>query len=411
MKHLTFLLTSLGLLAASVSCGKIGGDDAKTNPYKPLELSSKSVEILQKGHSFSLEFIDRVDSSTGRNYVISPLSMQFLLGMILNGANGATADEICTVLGYGRGEREAVNEFCYSLLSQLPQMDNKTDLGIANALFADKSLPVLYSYKTAVGKYYRPEIANLDFSDSRNSLNTINRWCSDNTKGMIANVLDELSPNVSLYLFNALYFKGIWSEKFDKSATAGEIFTYESGRKDRLAMMKQNEEHTYNENDVFQAVSLAYGNSAFSMTVLLPRQGYGTSDIIASLKESGWDAFRSGLHSREVDLWLPKFEISYKLEADKLLSEMGMPSAFDGTKADFSALSENPLFLQFVNQNAVIKVDEEGTEAAAVTDAGFGEMAPPPIPSATFHADHPFLYLITERGTGAILFAGKFCGE
>ena len=90
---------------------------------------------------------------------------------------------------------------------------------------------------------------------------------------------------------------------------------------------------------------------------------------------------------------------------------MGMPSAFDGTKADFSALSENPLFLQFVNQNAVIKVDEEGTEAAAVTDAGFGEMAPPPIPSATFHADHPFLYLITERETGAILFAGKFCGE
>ena len=411
MKHLTFLMASLGLLAASVSCGKIGGDDAKTNPYKPLELSSKSAEILQKGHSFSLEFLDRVDSSVRTNYVVSPLSMQFLLGMVLNGANGETADEICTVLGYGRGEKEAVNDYCYSLLSQLPQMDKKTNLGIANALFADKSLPVLSSYKTAVSKYYRPEIANLDFSDRRNSLNTINRWCSDNTGGMIDNMLDDFASNVSLYLFNALYFKGIWSDKFDKSATAGEIFTYESGRKDRIPMMKQNEEHTYTENEVFQAVSLAYGNSAFSMTVLLPKQGYGTSDVISFLKEIGWDEFRYSLHSSEVDLWLPKFEISYKLEAAKLLSEMGMPLAFEGGKADFSALSERPLFLQFVNQHAVIRVDEEGTEAAAITEGGFGEMAPPPIPSATFHADHPFLYLISERGTGAILFAGKFCGQ
>ena len=410
MKHLTFLMASLGLLAASVSCGKIGGDDAKTNPYKPLELSSKSAEILQKGHSFSLDFLDRVDSSVRTNYVVSPLSMQFLLGMVLNGANGETADEICTVLGYGRGEKEAVNEYCYSMLSQLPVMDKKTDLGIANALFADNSLPVLSSYKTTVSKYYRPEIANLDFSDRRNSLNTINRWCSENTKGMIDNMIDELDPNVSLYLFNALYFKGMWQEKFNKASTASELFTCESGQKTRLAMMKQKQDHPYAENEVFQSVSLSYGNSAYTMTVLLPKPGYGTSDVISFLKEIGWDEFRYSLHSSEVDLWLPRFETAYKFEAKKILSEMGMNLAFE-SGADFSALSENPLFLQFVNQNAVIRVDEEGTEAAAITEGGFGEMAPPPIPSATFHADHPFLYLISERGTGAILFAGKFCGQ
>ena len=142
MKHLSITIATLAIVAF-VSCEKIGGDNDKNNPYKPLELTTKSAEFVQKGNDFSVEFIDRIDAVAKSDYIISPLSMQFLLGMVLDGAQQQTADEICTVLGYGQGEKEAVDQYCLSMLEQLPNMDKKTKLTIANALFADKDMPVL----------------------------------------------------------------------------------------------------------------------------------------------------------------------------------------------------------------------------------------------------------------------------
>jgi len=412
MKHLSFFIAAFCVVAASVSCEKIGGDDEKNNPYKPLDLTTKSAEFVQIGKSFSLEFIDRINASSTKDYIISPLSMQFLLGMVLDGAGGATSDEICGVLGYGQGEKDAVDQYCLSMLQQLPNMDKKTKLNIANALFADKSLPILDSYKSVVSNNYQAEIANLDFSDAANALKTINDWCSKNTNGMIPKVLDKITKEeILLYLFNAMYFKGEWKEKFKKSDTTEETFTNESGTRSKVTMMKQTKDHAYMENDVFKAVSLAYGNTAFSMVVLLPKAGYKISDAIASLKETGWDEVRGPMYTHEVDLWLPKFETTYSIRLNDILTDMGMPLAFDMNKADFSALSKFPLYLDYVQQDAIIKVDEEGTEAAVVSHAGFDEMDAGPSPAVTFHADHPFLYLITEKSTGAILFAGRYSGR
>lgn len=411
MKHLSFLILALGIVAASASCEKIGGDNDKNNPYKPLELTTKSAEFVQKGNSFSIEFIDRINASANKDYIISPLSMQFLLGMVLDGAGGETSNEICSVLGYGQGEKDAVDQYCLSMLQQLPNMDKKTKLNIANALFADKSIPVLDSYKSVVSNYYLAEIANLDFSDGANTLKTINDWCSKNTNGMIPKVLDNVTTDIPLYLFNAMYFKGEWKEKFKKSETTEESFTNESGAKSKATMMKHTKSHEYMENDVFQAVNLAYGNTAFSMVALLPKTGYKISDVIASLKETGWDSVRGSMYTHEVNLWLPKFETTFSIRLNDVLSAMGMPLAFDDKNADFSALSNYPLYLDYVQQDAIIKVDEEGTEAAVVSHAGFGKMDAGPSPAVVFHADHPFLYLITEKSTGAILFAGRYSGK
>lgn len=412
MKHLSFLIAAMGFVAASVSCEKIGGDDEKKNPYRPLDLTTKSAEFVQKGNTFSIEFIDQINTSATKDYIISPLSMQFLLGMVLDGANGETADQICSVLGYGQGEKEAVDQYCLSMLQQLPDMDKKTTLKIANALFADEPFPILDSYKSVVRDYYQAAIANLDFSDIENTLKIINTWCSKSTNGMIPKVLDNIKIDIPLYLFNAIYFKGEWKEKFKKSDTTEETFTNESGAKSKAAMMKHTKGHGYMENDVFQAVSLAYGNTAFSMVALLPKTGYKISDIIASLKETGCDAVRGSMYTHEVDLWLPKFEATSSIRLNDILSAMGMPLAFDNNNADFSALSSYPLvYLDYVQQDAVIKVDEEGTEAAVVSHAGFGKMDTVPDPAVIFHADHPFLYLITENSTGAILFAGRYSGR
>ena len=383
------------------------GDEA--NEYKPLELSTKGSEFVQKGESFTFEFIDRINAESKGDYIMSPLSMQFLLGMILDGAQGHTADEIAAVLGYGAGETAQVNEYCLSMLEQLPKLDRRTGIAIANAIYVDDGWPLNDAYMREVGQYYKAEIANLDFSDNEASLKEINGWCKKHTNGMIEKILDEVRPDMLCYLLNALYFKGQWTDKFDKSRSAEETFTNEAGQKAKLTMMKNHRELLYTENDVFQAVRLPYGNGAYSMIAMLPKDGHSVADITATLKKSSWNDFRYGMREWEVDLWLPRFETKYNILLNDMLSAMGMPTAFDGSSADFSPMSEHALCLSFVQQHAAIKVDEEGTEAAAISSAGI-EKATAIMPGGTavFHADHPFFYVITENSSGVVLFAGRF---
>lgn len=412
MHKLVILAASAALVLTCSACNKIGGDDEQNNPYKSLELSTKSAEFVRMGHSFSFNFIDRINSAADKDYIISPLSMQFLLGMILDGAQGETADEICSVLGYGAGEADAVNEYCLSMLQQLPSMDKKTTLNIANAIFVDDGWPLLDSYKSTVGKYYKAEVSNLDFSNNAASLKAINGWCNKQTNGMIPKVLDEVSTDMLAYLLNAMYFKSHWNKKFEKGATSDETFTDESGAKGKVKMMKRNGGYNYTENDIYKAVRIPYGNGVFSMYAFLPMDGYKLADVVASLKDSDWDITRRDMVSCAVDLWLPRFETKFHINLNDILSEMGMPLSFDKDKADFKAMSDYALCLSFVQQDAVIKVDEEGTEAAVVSSAGMmKDAAAGPGEHVVFHADHPFLYLITESGTGAVLFAGRYSGK
>ena len=359
MQKLIIFAASAALILSATACGKIGGDDEKDNPYKPLELTTKSAEFVQKGNDFSFNFIDRINSETDKDYIISPLSMQFLLGMILDGAQGGTADEICSVLGYGAGEVSAVNEYCLSMLRQLPSMDKKTTLSIANAIFVDDGWPLLDSYKSTVGQYFNAEVSNLDFSDGAASLKAINDWCNKQTSGMIPKVLDEVSADMLAYLLNAMYFKSQWKEKFQKSATSDETFTDESLTKVKVKMMKQNKSYNYTENDIYKAVRMPYGNGVFSMYAFLPMEKYKLADVVACLKKSDWDRVRKEMFTCDVDLWLPKFETKFHIKLNDILSDMGMPLSFDKDKADFKAMSDYALCLSFVRQDAVIKVDEE----------------------------------------------------
>lgn len=402
------------LLVLVSSCGKniTGfGDNKEDNPYKKLELSTKSSEFVQKGNSFVFDFINRVNESTEKDYIISPMSMQFLLGMILNGAQGETSEQICSVLGYGAGETNAVNEFCLSLLEQLPSLDKKTTLSIADAIFVDDGWPLKKQYKADVAKFYKAEVSNLDFADGKGSLDVINGWCSKNTNGMIPKVLDEVTEDMLCYLLNAVYFKSQWTTPFTKSLSSEEKFTNESGSGFKVVMMKQNSELRYGENDIYQLVRIPYGNGAFAMYVFLPTEGNTVADVASSLIKHSGEGFGTGMYSATVDLWLPKFETKFGIKLNDLLSEMGMPASFDGEKADFLAMSDYALCLSFVRQDAAIKVDEEGTEAAAVSSAGMMKNTSVGFDKfATFHADHPFLYLITESSTGAVLFAGRYSG-
>jgi serpin B len=209
---------------------------------------------------------------------------------------------------------------------------------------------------------------------------------------------------------NALYFKGRWTAPFSKENTGKEPFYKENGKKADVDMMKKGTTSlAYRAGNGFRAVSLPYGNETFSMVVLLPDEGKTVADVIAALGALEWTDFLHSMDwSTRVNLWLPKFKTKTKVSLNDILSDMGMARAFT-SDADFKALSDNALRLTSVQQDAIIIVDEEGTEAAAVSVGTVGTTSVPP-PPVDFHVDRPFLYLITESGTGAILFAGRFGG-
>ena len=413
MKYLAYLFAVLAMVLGSVSCSKTltddGGNDEtpESSEKRRLQLSSKSAELVKLTNSFAYDFIDRVNSEAEGSYVVSPLSLQFFLGLLLNGANGSTADEICNVLGYGAGEIDDVNDFCLSMLQQLPNLDEKTKISIANALFVNQKYPVKAGYKSVVEKNYEAKVSNLDFNDIHGSAKIINKWCFDNTNGLIPEIIDTVDPSALVYLLNALYFKGAWMYGFKAKDTSRKTFTKEGGNKIKVQMMKLNEDLQYSENELFQSVSLPFGKGNFQMNLYLPVEGKTVSDVSKALRTEGLSAFQ---RQAKVDLEIPKFETSFEIMLNDLLKAMGIQTAFS-SNADFSLMSEyigdSSLFTK---QVAKIIVNEEGAEAAAVTVGWFLTSALPPL-NVSFHADRPFLYTITETMTGAVLFAGRYSGE
>lgn len=407
MKRIALILAILAIAACDISLETDMG-----NPRKPLELTTKQESYVAVGNSFAFHYLESIEAAATKDYVVSPLSMQFLLGMILDGARGKTADEICATLGFGKDETAEVNEYCRNMLAQLPKLDAMTSLMLANAIFVDDGYKLNDSYMETVRRYYGATASNLDFSDTKASADVINKWCSDNTRGMVPKVLDETSSDILAYLLNALYFKSQWSSRFDVAATVYEKFSLADGSADKVLMMKQYSQFDYSETELFQALTMPYGNGAFEMTVLLPKGKATTAQVASWLRKNSWFDFRLSMYVCSADLWLPRFETAFGMELNDLLSAMGMPTAFVGG-ADFSGMSPAAMCLSFVRQDAAITVDEEGSEAAAVSTAGMqknslpGDAAPPVI----FHANHPFLYLISENSTGAILFAGRYSGK
>ena len=380
---------------------------------QPLELTSDQKAMAAVGNEFSFRFLQHIDGNDEGDWFVSPMSLQFLMGVILNGAQGATAAEIAHTLGFEPSELSNLNDFCRAMLTQLPKLDPATKLTIGNAVFVNQLFPVEKSYKRLVEKVFDAEVQNLDFNNEKATLRTINGWCDKQTNGLIPSILDSVDPAMFAYLLNALYFKGSWMYPFSKSMTEERTFFLESGQEKKVRMMEKERKYDYGEDDLCQRVCLPYGDGSYSMYVLLPKKGHTVAEVVASLDGKKWDDLRTHMYSDDkVNLWLPRFETRYHIRLNDILMEMGMPGSFK-PGADFKAMSPNADFLDFVQQDAVIKVDEEGSEAAAVTSAGMmGATAIPIQPRViNFHADHPFLYLIIERTTGSVLFAGKFTGK
>ena len=346
--------------------------------------------------------------------------------MVNDAATGNTEKELEETLGFHEGGIQAVNDYCKNLIDNLPKADEDVELDIANAIFLNKDYTLKPQFEQDMAFYYDAKAEALDFSSSK-TLGRINDWCKEKTKGMIPSILDKVDPDMVSYLLNAIYFKADWTKKFDPKNTKNEKFANGKGSTE-MPMMQQDVYISYVKNETYSAVRIPYGNSLWSMTVMLPEEGKTTDDIVNHLAENGFsdveDYSNLGdgvFRTYEVDLKLPRFETSSDtkdLEGGliSLLQQMGIRQAFDKEFAEIPNMCNKHVYIEMMRQKAKIKVNEEGSEAAAVTVAGMAELTSAGpiqeevIPKATFHANRPFVYVIREMSSGVILFVGKFSG-
>ena len=346
-------------------------------------------------------------NTTPESRIYSPLSVTYALGMLTNGASGRTREQITRALGFG-GDLKALNGFCRLLLSEAATVDPGTTIDIANAVIANNlKLELNKGFTSSLSRYYDAEVSGMNFATD-NVAGYVNGWCNTKTKGMIPKILDRVDPSYLCVLLNAIYFKGAWEDKFAPYATRPADFTHEDGSTDKVDMMHQRKRFAVGSNGSFQTIRLPYGNGAYRMYILLPNGGHSVADIIAGLTPQSWEAVLNSLSTRQVDLKLPKFETEYTIPLNEVLMSLGIVDAFSPADADFSLMSRQASHIDMVLQKARIKVNEEGTEAAAVTAIGMTTTAVNPSGPWLFHADHPFLYVITEASTGAIFFMGQY---
>ena len=391
---------------------------------QPIQLTAEQKVFANDNNQFTLNFLKTVNEvdQSGKSFIYSPLSITYVLGMVNDAAIGDTEKELEQTLGFHKGGIKAVNDYCKKLIDGLPKADNKVTLDIANAIFLNKDYALKQQFQQDMQDYYDAKAEALDFS-SPQTLEHINGWCNDKTKGMIPKILDEVNPDMVSYLLNAIYFKADWASKFDPKNTKEETFTTKTGST-TLPMMHQNVLISYLKTNTYSAVILPYGNSLWNMTVMLPEEGATIDDLIKQVTQSsvlnnrGWCGTGGNVfQGYEVDLKLPRFETSSdtdELGLVELMKKMGIKQAFDSDFAEIPNMCEDRnLYISMMRQKAKIKVNEEGSEAAAVTVAGVNAttaVSPQEYPKATFHANRPFVYVISEASSGVILFVGKFTG-
>ena len=421
MKKSIYPFVFFGMVALCfIACEKVEEDGFPEDQLierKDFVLTRSELDFIQNNNDFAIELFRRVaENEEGRSIVISPLSVTIDLGMVNNGALGETREEINRVLGYPEGSVEGLNGFCQSMLEQSAGVDPTTTLNIANAAIINKlHVPLKDHFTKAIQSYYDADVFYKEFGkDDVKGL--VNEWCAEKTKGMIPEFLKEQpKPSEYAHFINAVYFKGGWSSKFDKKDTKKEAFTREDGSRSTVKMMWQKGHFEHGGmNGLCQALCLPYGNQAYRMIVLLPLEEKTIEDVKDALNADTWNPLLKGMKKdMEVEIKLPVFETKTPLlPLGKTLYALGMQRAFS-FQADFSAMTDYPIHIDDIGQMARIKVDETGSEAAAVTDiimSGAGpNLGEPPV--IRFYCDRPFLYVITEVSSGAIFFMGQFTGE
>lgn len=402
---INLILPILILLVAWITSSCENSEPVKKDPAK-ITLNYKSEEILEADQAFAFELLGKVNAlSEEDNLMISPLSVSYALGMTMNGAAGTTLDAFYDVLHFGELTNAEVNDSYKDLMNQLVRLDDRVEFSIANSIWYKLGYQVLDEFINTNQTYFDAAVRELDFSDPH-AVDIINGWIEDKTHDKIRDMLDYIPADAVMYLINAIYFNATWKYEFDKSQTAEGSFYLDGGGTCTADFMRVEGAFNYTVSGDFSAVEMPYGDSAFSMVVMLPSGERTTDELIDQMDPSRWHSWFENSTVRNVQIELPKFKYGFKTLLNNPLIDLGLGIAFtDG--ADFSRITPDvDLYISRVIHQTFIDVQEEGTEAAAATIVEIMETSAgggPPI----FRVDKPFIYVIKENSTGAILFMGK----
>ncbi|MFV0540628.1 MAG: serpin family protein [Aestuariibaculum sp.] len=397
----------LVFLTTMIACQKSDIENTpEIQPAKSITLPSQAKKVLNANNNFGVSMFSNIAKEEQENIMLSPLSANIALSMLLNAADGNTFSQIRNMLNYEGLTQSEINELYKTLTEQLLTADEKVTLNLANALFFHNTFPVKDSYKTAIQTTYNAEIEDLDFTNSANTLKKVNDWASNKTNGKIEKVLNSVSPDAIAFLLNAVYFKGDWTQKFEKDNTQNQTFTLHNGSTINVPTMNGKIPLKAYFGNHFSAYELSYGRNNFVMDIILPS---GTlPEFLSNFNGNLYKEITTRLDQQEnkteYHVKLPKFKFKYKKKLNSVLRALGMIDAFIPGTANLSHFSDVPIFISFVKQNTYIDVNEEGSEAAAVTTIGIETVSSPEPKSV--HFNKPFLFGIRERTTNTLLFIG-----
>ncbi|MEA5515062.1 serpin family protein [Nodularia sp. UHCC 0506] len=410
------------LAAASVvlfgvlGCSQVSGNTNTLSQsdllYSETRLPKKTLisdaKLVDANNKFGFKLFSEIlkNNSREENIFVSPSSVAIALAMAYNGASGSTQQAMAKTLELQGMSLPEINSAYATLKELLENPDPQVQLNIANSLWANKEATLQPNFLQSTQEFYKAKVTNLDFQDAA-SANTINQWVADSTRGKINKIVEQIEPEQVLFLINAIYFKGQWSNQFNKSQTAEHPFSLTSGKQKQHPMMSQTGEYRYYENDKFQAVSLPYGEDGkVSFYIFLPKEESNLQTFYQNLNFENWEKWMSEFRNQDGFIRLPRFKTKYDVTLNDALKALGMTEAFSN-QADFSGIGSN-LKISQVKHKTFVEVNEEGTEAAAATSVGIvaTSLREKPKPFRMI-IDRPFFSAIRDNQTGSILFMGS----
>jgi serine protease inhibitor len=364
--------------------------------------------VVRGNTSFALELYRKLRVTDG-NLFFSPFSISAALAMTYAGSHGVTQTQMANALHFPPDQNQLHRSFAL-LEARLKRVQEKghIQLRTANAIWPRKGYKLLKTFLALTRKFYRVKITPVDFGDEEGARKTINGWVEENTEEKIKDLISPgaLDGATRLVLVNAIYFKGDWAKQFDPGLTRELLFSTATDTQVQVPMMTRKDEFRYAEDEELQILELPYAGDDLSMLIFLPGKVDGLLKLEESLTVENLDKWSKILAVTEMEVFLPKFELTFTFRLDDTLKSMGMPDAFSD-QADFSGMDgTRQLFIAAVLHKAFVAVNEQGTEAAAATAVIMMTKAVL-ISPIIFRADHPFLFAIRENSTGSILFIGR----
>ncbi len=372
----------------------------------PAPSAAVQADVINANNIFGLKLFQRLsDEKPDGNVVISPLSISLAFGMALNGADGQTYTDMQSTLELAGLTPDEVNATYRYMLDFLDGLDPLVMLEIANSMWIEETFDVRQEFIDMNTATFDAEVRKLPFNPK--AVNIINTWIAEKTHDKITDALQTISPAEVLFLINAVYFKGTWTYQFDSTETIDADFHMIDGTTTACRLMHQENEFLHYSDQSVQVVDLPYGDGDFSLTVIFPNPDITVDDIIAGLDNDLWNQWIDGLEMDSGTVYLPKFKIEYTTSLIPALADMGMNIAFAPRAADFKKITTDMnIYISGALHKTFIEVNEEGTEAAAVTVIGYESISNHPSYFAMY-IDRPFLIAIREKVSGTILFMGK----